>query len=102
MSDMNEEKVPFQARGKTTGTQLRLAHAMQTLQRRGVLKGVRSRKMSVRVDPGLLEEARARSGVKGDSDLVNAALALMAAPNDFGIWLLSQRGSLSKDFEPAI
>lgn len=84
------------------GTALRLAHAMTALDRRQVLAGRRSLKISVRVDPGLLVAARAQSGMAGDSDLVNAALALMAAPGDFGAWLVSQSGTMSKDFEIAV
>ena len=84
------------------GTALRLTHAMAALGRQQVLAGQRSLKLSARVDPGLLAAARLRSGIAGDSDLVNAALALMAAPGDFGAWLVSRAGSLSEDFEIAV
>ncbi len=84
------------------GTALRLAHAMAALERQQILAGQRSFRLSARVDPGLLAAARQRSGIAGDSDLVNAALALMAAPGDFGVWLVSRAGTLSEDFEIAV
>jgi len=49
--------------------------------------------------PGLIEAARLKTGLRNDSDLINAALALIAAPDDFGPWFASQAGRLPKDFE---
>jgi hypothetical protein len=46
-----------------------------------------------------LELARQRSGLSSDSDLVNAGLALLAAQDNFGLWLVGQKGKLSDDFD---
>jgi hypothetical protein len=35
----------------------------------------------------------------GETDLVTAGLALLAAQDDFGTWLASRRGALSDDFD---
>jgi hypothetical protein len=80
-------------------TKARLAFAVESLLTSGRLRGARTRRLSARVDPGLIEAARARSGITNDSDLVNAALAMMAAPDDFGAWLTSRAGTLPEDFE---
>ena len=77
----------------------RLNFALSTLANDGKLKGVRSERLSARVDPGLIKAARAKTGFQNDSDLVNAALAVIAAPDDFGPWFVSQAGRLPKDFE---
>jgi hypothetical protein len=77
----------------------RLAFAAESLARSGKLRGARTKKLSVRVDPGLIEAARARTGIASDSDLITAALAVVAAPDDFGPWLVAQAGRLPKDFE---
>ena len=77
----------------------RLNFALSTLADSGKLKGVRSERLSARVDPGLIKAARAKTGFQNDSDLVNAALAVLAAPDDFGPWFISQAGRLPKDFE---
>ena len=93
---------------KTVGTgpdeilQAKVKFARRSLENRGVLSGSRSRRLSARVDPGLVEEAKRRSGVQSDSELVSAALALMAGSDNFGAWLVSQKGRLSEDFELAV
>jgi hypothetical protein len=83
-------------------TNARLQFAFRELERAGALAGARSRKLSTRVDPGLIEAARRRTGLRNDSDLVNAALAMIAAGDDFGIWLVRQAGRLPEDFELAL
>jgi hypothetical protein len=63
------------------------------------LAGARSRRLSARVDPGLIEAARQKTGIANNSDLINAALAVIAAPDDFGPWFAAQAGRLPPDFE---
>jgi hypothetical protein len=63
------------------------------------LAGVRSSRLSARVDPGLIDAARRKTGIGNDSDLINAALAVIAAPDDFGAWFATQAGRLPPDFE---
>jgi hypothetical protein len=77
----------------------RLAFALKALQESGRLAGVRTKRLSARVDPGLIKAARAKTGLENDSDLINAALAVIAAPDDFGPWFAAQAGRLPKDFE---
>ena len=81
--------------------QAKLKSARRSLESRGVLSGTRSKRLSARVDPGLVEEAKRRSGLQSDSELVTAALALMAESDTFGAWLVAQKGTLSEDFELA-
>jgi hypothetical protein len=47
----------------------------------------------------LIEAARQITGIGNDSDLINAALAVIAAPDDFGPWFAAQAGRLPTDFE---
>jgi CRP-like cAMP-binding protein len=82
-----------------TTTRLRIRHARETLLRAGVLDGAKNTRVTVRVQDRLLEAARRRTGISGESDLVTAGLALLAAQEDFGAWLVGQRGTLSDDFE---
>jgi hypothetical protein len=77
----------------------KLAFALRALTENGKLTGTRSRRLSARVDPGLVDAARDKTGLSNDSDLVNAALAVIAAPDDFGPWFAAQSGRLPKDFE---
>jgi hypothetical protein len=82
----------------TTAT-LRIRHAREALVRAGVLEGAKNTRVTVRVQDRLLEAARQRTGISGESELVIAGLALLAAQEDFGAWLVRQRGALSDDFE---
>jgi hypothetical protein len=76
----------------------RLTYAAKAVERSGALQGRRTRRLSARVDPGLLEAAKAKSGIQNDSDLINAALAAIAEPDNFGAWLVAQAGTLPPDF----
>jgi hypothetical protein len=80
-------------------TSARVAFALSTLAASGALKGARTERLSARVDPGLIKAARTKTGLNNDSELVNAALAVLAAPDDFGPWFAAQAGRLPKDFE---
>jgi hypothetical protein len=80
-------------------TSARLKFALTRLAASGKLSGARTKRLSARVDPGLITAARSKTGLKNDSDLVNAALAMIAAPDDFGPWFSAQAGRLPKDFE---
>ncbi len=92
---------PSVARTKSVDliTAARVEFALSTLAASGKLKGSRSERLSARVDPGLIKAARTKTGLKNDSELVNAALAVLAAPDDFGPWFAAQSGRLPKDFE---
>lgn len=80
-------------------TVARIASSFDALEKAGVLAGTRSARLSVRIEPRLVEEAKKRSGIENETDLVRAALALMVEPDDFVDWLGSRKGKLPADFE---
>jgi len=45
----------------------------------------------------LVQKAKASSGVHSDTELIEVALANLAVADDYPAWLLSQRGTVSKD-----
>jgi hypothetical protein len=47
----------------------------------------------------LVDQARARTGIRSDTDLIELALANLAVADDYPEWLLSQRASLSRDLD---
>jgi hypothetical protein len=55
---------------------------MKAAERSGLLKKKSSR-IAGRVSPTLVEEAKKRTGIKGDSDLIAFALASVALGDDF-------------------
>jgi hypothetical protein len=79
-----------------------LARAWADLLRCGDVTGSRSKKISTRVDPGILAAAKKRFGVESDADVINAALAIVGKPDRFNEWLMHHKGQLSDDFELAI
>jgi hypothetical protein len=93
------KRPPVKIRGADPIVAARLAHAIDAVKVSGRLSGARSKRVSVRLDPGLVEAAKANSGIENDSDLINAALAAVAAPDDFGPWFVTQAGTLPADFE---
>lgn len=98
----HRRKLPSGTSAGDALTSARLRFAFVELERSGALTGARSKKLSTRVDPGLIEAARRRTGLRSDSDLINAALAIVAAGDDFGAWLVRQSGRLPEDFELAL
>ncbi len=78
------------------------ASALAELRLAGAVTGARSRKISVRVDPGILRAAGERLGLTNTSDLVNASLSLAAAPDRFKAWWAETRETLPDDFELAV
>lgn len=91
---------------KPTAVKLAIRHpeirqALEKLAAQGKIAGVRSSRISARVDPGVFAAAAAQLGMAEDqvSDVINASLALTAAPDRFKLWLRDSRGTLPDDFE---
>ena len=76
--------------------------ALAELRLAGAVTGTRSQKISVRVDPGVMRAAAARLGLTNPSDVVNASLAVAAAPDRFKAWWAEPRATLPDDFELAV
>jgi hypothetical protein len=79
-----------------------VAAALAELRLAGAVTGTRSQRISVRVDPGVMRAAGARLGLTNPSDVVNASLAVAAAPDRFKAWWAETPATLPDDFELAI
>ncbi len=79
-----------------------VAAAIAELRLAGAMTGARSQRISVRVDPGVMRAAAARLGLSNPSDVVNASLAVAAAPDRFKAWWAETRAGLPDDFELAV
>ena len=90
--------------GRTPGHGVEMSRALTELKDRGRVSGSRSRKISARVDPAILSAAAERLGLPDSeiSEVVNASLALTAAPDKFKDWLRNSTSTLPDDFELAI
>ncbi len=78
--------------------------AMAKLTEEGKVSGARSVKISVRVDPGVFAAAaeELRLPETDVSAVVNASLAVVAAPDRFKAWWKDPGNPLPDDFELAI
>jgi hypothetical protein len=59
--------------------------------------GARDKTIGGRVPSALLQAAKDRSGIRSDSELLIYALSKVALEDDFGLTLLSLKGSVPKD-----
>jgi len=64
----------------------------------GLLAGARSR-IAGRIRKQLVDAAKARSGIKSDTDLLEYALARVALEDDFGQKLIARKGRISPDID---
>jgi len=68
-------------------------------EQRGLLRGTRTRVMRGRMPEALVARAKARSGVKSDTALLELALVSLAVADDYPEWLLSQRASVGREID---
>jgi len=71
---------------------------LKTAKDAGLFAGETSR-IAGRIRKPLIEAARARSGVKSDTALLEYALACVALEDDFGQKLLALKGTVPKDID---
>jgi hypothetical protein len=65
----------------------------------GVAKDKKSQRIGGRISPKLVALARRKTGIRSDSDLIEAGLLTLATEDDFGRWLIAQAGRLDKDLD---
>jgi len=63
-------------------------------EREGLLRGERTKVLRGRMPEALVSEAKKRTGIESDTDLIEVALANIAVGDDYAEWLLSRRGSV--------
>jgi hypothetical protein len=77
----------------------RIGDALSIAEEQGLLKGGRTLTVRGRMPSLLVEQAKRKTGIESDSKLLEAALANLVAADDYGEWLLAQRGTVSKDLD---
>jgi hypothetical protein len=71
---------------------------LETAKNAGLLAGTNSR-IAGRIRKHLINAARARSGIKSDTELLEYALACVALEDNFGQKLLALKGTVPKDMD---
>jgi hypothetical protein len=68
---------------------------MMIAEQEGLLRGERTKVLRGRMPEALVSEAKKRTGIESDTDLIEVALANIAVADDYAEWLLSLRGSVN-------
>ena len=68
-------------------------------EREGLLRGGRTKVVRGRMPEALVSEAKKRTGIESDTDLIEVALANIAVGDDYAEWLLSRRGSVDSEVQ---
>jgi hypothetical protein len=77
----------------------RLGDVLSIAEEQGLLRGGRTLTVRGRMPSSLVEQAKKKTGIQSDSKLIEVALANLVVADDYGEWLLAQRGTVSKDLD---
>jgi len=81
------------------GPASRLDEALSIAGQQGLLKGRRTLVVRGRMPAALVAQAKKKTGIQSDSKLLEAALASLAVADNYAEWLLSQRGTVSRNLD---
>jgi hypothetical protein len=65
----------------------------------GLFRGARTKVVRGRMPEALVTKAKARTGIRSDTELIEVALANLAVADDYPNWLLSRRGTVSQEID---
>lgn len=91
--------VGFRVQKKPVTRDRRAEDALVIARQQGLFEGSRTQTVRGRMPKLLVSQAKKRTGIQSDSKLIELALANLAVADDYGDWLLSQRGSVSREIE---
>lgn len=86
-------------RPKPAASSRRLDEALSIAGQQGLLSGGRTLTVRGRMPSLLVEQAKKKTGIQSDSKLIEAALANLVIADEYGDWLLAQRGTVSKELD---
>ncbi len=77
----------------------KLKEVLLIAEERGLFRGARTKVVRGRMPEALVSKAKARTGIKSDTELLEVALANLAVADDYPEWLLSRKGTVSSDVD---
>jgi len=77
----------------------KLRDVMAIAEQEGLLRGERTQVVRGRMPEALVTRAKMRTGIDSDTDLIEVALANIAVEDDYADWLLSRRGTVSREVD---
>src|SRR6266513_1611236 len=75
----------------------KLREVMVIAEEQGLLRGERNQVVRGRMPKALVAQAKKRTGVVSDTDLIALALANIAVAADYADWLLARRGTIDRE-----
>ena len=75
----------------------KLRDVMVIAEQEGLLRGERTQVVRGRMPEALVTRAKKRTGINSDTALIELALANIAVEDDYADWLLSRRGTVSRE-----
>jgi hypothetical protein len=72
----------------------KLREAMIIAEEQGLLRGERNQVVRGRMPRALVAQAKKRTGIISDTDLIELALANIAVADDYAEWLIARRGTI--------
>ena len=77
----------------------RIQEALTIAQDSGLLRGAKTEVLRGRMPKALVRKAKAASGARSDTELIEIALANLAVADEYPEWLLSQKGTVAKEID---
>ena len=77
----------------------KLREAMIIAEEQGLLRGKRNQVVRGRMPRALVAQAKKRTGVVSDTDLIELALANIAVADDYADWLIARRGTIDREVD---
>ena len=77
----------------------KLREVMVIAEEQGLLRGERDQVVRGRMPKALVAQAKKRTGVVSDTDLIELALASIAVADDYADWLLARRGTIDREVD---
>ena len=77
----------------------RFHDALTIARQAGLLRGTKTEVVRGRMPKALVRKAKATSGARSDTELIEMALANLAVADQYPDWLLSQKGTIDKDVD---
>jgi hypothetical protein len=75
----------------------KLREVMVIAEEQGLLRGERNQVVRGRMPKALVAQAKKRTGLVSDTDLIELALANIAVADDYAEWLLARRGTIDHE-----
>jgi len=88
-----------QSAKKAPGRVARISQSLELAKEKGLLAGPRTATVRGRMPAALVRKAKANSGARTDTQLLEMALAHLAVEDDFIQWMLSRQGTISRDLD---